>query len=205
MTMSGDQDLHLSTRAVEVPDEPRAETAPIEVVRIERRARLYVAISVLLVLLIAAASFSAYLWHVSRAWEQRVSELTAVGYGLGQELTASRETVTEAQESIELLTDQLTASKDTVTRLQAENARWGDDAEFAQETIAGLEELLGTATAITGSLTRCIEGHDQLAVYLETPEAYEPEQLDEVRTSVTDLCTDATNQAVAFQRDVSSP
>ncbi len=169
---------------------------------VERRAGLYFTISLLAVALIAVSALAAYLWHVSEEWEAQVDELTDVSYGLGDDLAAERQTLSDAQQRIELLTDQLSTSKDTVTRLQAENARWGDDAAFAQEQISQLETLIGDGSAATATLSRCIEAHDQLVTYLDTPDAFAPEEIAAFRTSVTELCTDAVRVAQEFRAEV---
>ena len=166
---------------------------------IERRAGLWFTISLLVVLLIGTSTLAAYLWHVSDEWKAQVEELTDVSYGLGADLADERETLVAAQERIDLLVDQLSTSKDTVSRLQAENARWGDDAEFAQEQITQLEDLVAQGSAATGSLTRCIEAHDQLITYLQAPEGYAPEEIEAFRVSVVELCTEATRVATEFR------
>ncbi|MDN4483931.1 hypothetical protein [Demequina lignilytica] len=165
---------------------------------IERRAGLWFAIALLTVLLIGVSTLAAYLWHVSDEWRAQVEELTDVSYGLGDDLAAERETLAAAEERIDLLTDQLATSKDTVSRLQAENARWGDDAAFAQEQIGQLEDLIATGTAATSSLNRCIEANDQLVAYLEAPDDYDPEEIVAFEESVAELCTEANRAAQEF-------
>lgn len=167
-----------------------------------RSAGLIVTVAIMTALLIAAAAFVAYLWRVSEAWELRVTELTQIGYDLGEQLAAERAALAEANQQIDLLDDQLTASKDTVLRLQAQNAQWGDDAAYAQEQILALEELTVEASSVAISLSRCIEGHEQLVTYLQTPDDYAPEELESFRASVDELCTAATDAHLDFQQSV---
>lgn len=167
-----------------------------------RSAGLIVTVAIMTALLIAAAAFVAYLWRVSEAWELRVAELTQIGYDLGEQLAAERAALAEANQQIDLLDDQLTASKDTVLRLQAQNAQWGDDAAYAQEQILALEQLTVQASSVANSLSRCIEGHEQLVTYLQTPDDYEPEELESFRASVDELCSAATDAHLAFQQSV---
>ncbi len=165
-------------------------------------ARLIVTIAIMTVLLIAASALVAYLWKVSDAWEARVNDLTDVSYGLGSDLADEQAALASANQSIDLLNDQLAASKDTVSRLQAENAQWGDDAAYAQEQIAALRSIIADATAVANSLNRCIEGHEQLVTYLESPDDYNPDELASFETSVTDLCTAAKDANLALQQEV---
>ncbi|WP_296665645.1 hypothetical protein [Demequina sp.] len=167
-----------------------------------RSAGMIITIALMTVLLIGAAALIAYLWRVSDAWEAQVEDVTGVSYGLGEELAAEREALATAQQSIELLTAQLAASKDSVSRLQAQNAQWGDDAALAQEQIGLLEGTITDATAVANSLSRCIEGHEQLVTYLKTPEDYDPTELESFETSVTDLCTAAKDAHLALQQSV---
>lgn len=185
----------------EADAEPADEAAPHghrPHVVVERRAGLWFTIALLTVLLIGTATLAAYLWHVSDEWEAQVAELTDVSYGLGDDLATERETLAAAEDRIDLLNDQLATSKDTVTRLQAENARWGDDAVFAQEEISQLRDLIASGTAATGSLSRCIEAHDQLVEYLQTPDDYAPEEIVAFQDSVAELCTEAGRAAQEF-------
>lgn len=163
---------------------------------------LIVTLAIFTVLLIAAAAVVAHLWRVTEAWEQQNADVIAQNYELGEMLAAEREDLATAYENIELLNDQLSASKDTVLRLQAQNAQWGDDAAFAQEEIELLETTIYDATAVANSLSRCIEGHEQLLEYLETPDDFEEDELDSFATSVDDLCIAAQDAYLAYQQSV---
>ncbi|BDZ61320.1 hypothetical protein GCM10025873_11110 [Demequina sediminis] len=55
---------------------------------------------------------------------------------------------------------------------------------------------------MANSLSRCIEGHEQLVTYLQTPDDYEPEELESFRASVDELCTAATDAHLDFQQSV---
>ncbi|WP_062377448.1 hypothetical protein [Demequina pelophila] len=152
---------------------------------------LIITVALLSVLTLGASAFAAYLWHVSEEWRVQVEDITDVSYGLGADLAAEREALVTAQERIDLLSEQLATSKDTVSRLQAENAQWGDDAAFAQEQFALLQQDLAAAQTVSTSLKRCIEAHDQLLEYLDQPEDLEEGEVESFRTSVNDLCTQA--------------
>ncbi|MDN4476217.1 hypothetical protein QQX09_10160 [Demequina sp. SYSU T00192] len=163
---------------------------------------LLITVALLTVTLLAASALIAYLWRVSEAWEERVIEMTEYSYGLGSELADERGTLATTQEQLDLVSDQLSASKDTVSRLQAENAQWGDDAAYAQEQIAGLQEIITDATSVANSLGRCIQGHEQLAVYLANPDDLKPKELRTFEESVDELCQAAADANLVFQQSV---
>ncbi|WP_062301460.1 hypothetical protein [Demequina subtropica] len=183
------------------PDEEPADE-PRVIVHRSRPAALVVTVAIMSVLLLASVTLIAYLWRVSDAWEAQVAEMTAKGYELGDQVAAEREELAATQEQLDLVTQQLATSKDTVSRLQAENAQWGDDAAFAQEEITALEDVIGDATSVASSLSRCIEGHEQLADYLRSPDDYKPSELESFATSVDALCEAAADANVAFQQSV---
>ncbi|WP_156160775.1 hypothetical protein [Demequina maris] len=187
-----------------VPDEPEDEAAAAEAAYAHRPrpVGLVVTIAMLTVLLLAASALIAYLWRVSEAWEERVVEMTAYSYGLGEDLASERDTLTTTQEQLDLVSQQLSASKDTVSRLQAENAQWGDDAAYAQEQIAGLQEIITNATSVANSLSRCIQGHEQLAEYLANPDDLKPKELRSFEASVDELCQAAADSNLTFQQSV---
>ncbi|WP_062297067.1 hypothetical protein [Demequina maris] len=187
-----------------VPDDPEDEAAAAETAYAHRPrpVGLVVTIAMLTVLLLAASALIAYLWRVSEAWEERVVEMTAYSYGLGEDLASERDTLTTTQEQLDLVSQQLSASKDTVSRLQAENAQWGDDAAYAQEQIAGLQEIITDATSVANSLSRCIQGHEQLAEYLANPDDLKPKELRSFEASVDELCQAAADANLTFQQSV---
>ncbi|SEJ46256.1 hypothetical protein [Demequina mangrovi] len=191
---------------IEPEAEPDVEAAraaePRIVVHRSRPVGLIVAVALMSVTLLAAITLSAYLWRVTEAWEAQVAEITDQAYALGAQVAAARESLTETEEQLDLVEQQLSASKDTVLRLQSENAQWGDDAAFAQEEIAALENVITDATSVAGSLSRCIEGHEQLEEYLRTPDDYDPDELESFATSVEALCDAAADSNVAFQQSV---
>ena len=180
---------------------------------------LIITVAVLTALLIGTSTLAAYLWHISEEWEQQVADITEISYGLGDDVAAARDALTAAEEQITLLSDQLATAKDSVTRLQAENAQWGDDAAFAQEEITLLESKLAEGTAVSTSLVRCIEAHDQLLTYVDALESAQDEpaggtppntttetvdagEVASYRESVVDLCTAARTASQAFQQSV---
>ncbi len=187
-----------------VADEDDEATAEAEAAYAHRPrpVGLLVTVALLSVLLLTASALIAYLWRVSEAWEERVVEITEFSYGLGSDLATERDTLTTTQEQLALVSDQLAASKDTVSRLQAENAQWGDDAAYAQEQIAGLQEIITDATSVANSLGRCIQGHEQLAEYLSNPDDLKPKELRSFEQSVDELCQAAADANLAFQQSV---
>ncbi|WP_062384618.1 hypothetical protein [Demequina iriomotensis] len=187
-----------------VVPEPTADAAPEPqvVVHRSRPAALIVTLALMTVLLLGASALIAYLWRVSEAWEAQVAEMTDTSYELGEQVAAERDSLATTQSQLDLVTQQLNASKDTVSRLQAENAQWGDDAAFAQEEIAALETVITNATSVASSLSRCIEGHEQLADYLRSPDDYKPKEIASFADSVDALCTAASDANVAFQISV---
>ncbi|WP_228373284.1 hypothetical protein [Demequina silvatica] len=176
-------------------DEPVIEHRP-------RSAGLVVTVAMLTVLLLAASALIAYLWRVSDAWEARALAITEANYEIGSQLAQERDTLTVTQDQLDLVSQQLSTSKDTVTRLQAENAQWGDDAAYAQEEIAALQSIITDASAVANSLTRCVEGHEQLAEYLSNPDDIKPKELRTFQESVDELCQAAADSNLAFQQSV---
>jgi hypothetical protein len=152
--------------------------------------------------LVAAVAVAAHLWDVSEQWEERSSELTELNYGLADDLTAEQVTVLTQAQQIELLEDQRSTLQTRVLDLADAVSQSGDSAATAEQQISLLTELITTASSVTNGLNRCIDSQEQLATYLETPEDYEPEELDAFADSVEQLCAAATAANFQFQQQL---
>lgn len=157
------------------------------------------------IVLLSLIVFAGYLWSVSEAWEQRVNELTAVSYDLGDQLTKERQTIAARDDTINLLSEQLQTVQQRLLDLAAQVARSDDDAIVTEQRIATLEELIRSAGSVANALTRCVDSQDQLAEYLRESEFYEPEELEAYEQSVERLCESAKSANEQLQEAINQP
>ena len=98
---------------------------------------------------------------------------------------------------------ELATAKDTVLTLSSEKAQWSDETAFAQQQVDLLTEQVAAAESVVAQLGRCIEGEQQLVVYIAAgEEEYPPAQIEQFRNSVTELCDAAAAAATTFQRSL---
>lgn len=155
---------------------------------------------------------SVHLWNVSLAWEERVNELTAINYGLGEDLVTEQETVLTQEDQIELLTQQRETLQQRVLDLSETANLSRDNVATAQQEIEALADLVAQAAAVSNALNRCVDSQEQLAQFLsevqaadpEGPPVYDPADLAAYEQSVDDLCDAATAANAQLQRDLTS-
>ena len=174
-------------------------TSAIDRIPLSHRTRWIVVTSVLTALLIATAVFAGYLWNVSNAWKLQVAQVDAANSDLGSRLGAEQTEVVRQQTQIDLLTTQLTTAQARITELADINARSGDDVQYYVAEINARSELAATAGAVANALNRCVEGHQQLLIYLRDEENYDPAELVEYETSLDALCAAAVAANVELQ------
>ncbi len=215
-----DRDTELKERDVADSDAvdtgtPEALTdAPLTARRRTRR-RPWGWIAASIALFVAFAStvaVAAHLWNVNLLWEERVDELTAISYELGEELVTEQETVITQEAQIELLTEQRTTLQQRLLDLSETANLSRDDVATAEQEIEALVELITQAAAVSNALNRCVDSQDQLADFLreiqganpdEDP-VYDPDDLAAYEASVDQLCDAATAANAQLQRDLTS-
>ncbi|WP_297083449.1 hypothetical protein [uncultured Demequina sp.] len=176
--------------------------APVAAPRRRGRAGWIAASIVLFLLLGAAVALDVHLWRTTDQWEARADELTEANYALGEELSSEQSTTMQLESEIDLLSQQLATSNQKVVDLSAEKASANDASAFANQQIDQLEGYLSQSTAVASAMQRCIDGHEQLAEYLAEPDNYEPEQLSEYASGVTQLCEAAKDSNEALRAEL---
>ncbi len=177
-------------------------TSPIDRIPLSHKRRWIVVTSVLGVLLAVMIGFTIYLWDVSRAWEAQVEEITAVSEDLGSRLATEQSEVVRQQEQIDVLSDQLSTAQQRITELADLAAQTGDDVQYYVQEINRQRELATTGAAVAAALERCIEGHEQLVIYLRDEDNYDPAELAAYEASLNTLCSNATAANATFQQAV---
>ena len=174
-------------------------TSAIDRIPLTHRTRWIVLTSVLAALLLGMTIFAGYLWNVSNAWSVQVVEIDAANTDLGERLGAEQSEVVRQQAQIDLLSTQLATAQSRITELADINARTGDDVQYYVQEINARSELAATAAAVANALNRCVEGHQQLVIYLRDEENYDPAELAEYETGLNTLCTNAVSANVQLQ------
>lgn len=209
--------------------EPQTITIPV-VLPLNQHARVWMLLSgVLGIMLIAALVIVGYLWNVNGKWQSQVSSLTSTGYDLGDRIADHQKQIDQLNATNALLSDQLGTAKDKVLALSNEKAQWSDQTAYAQQQVDLLDAQIESAQTVITQLGRCVEGEQQLAVYVAslsvpgdtggaggtggdggataggtdgTDPTYTAAQVAEFRTSVETLCGAATKATTAFQKSI---
>jgi hypothetical protein len=177
-------------------------TSPIDRIPLSHKKRWIILTSILGVLLAVMIGFTIYLWDVSKDWEAQVGEITAVSEDLGSRLAAEQAEVVRQQEQIDVISEQLSTAQQRITELADLNAQTGDDVQFYVQEINRQRELATTGAAVAAALERCIEGHEQLVIYLRNEDNYDPAELAAYEASLNTLCTNAMAANATFQQAV---
>lgn len=188
--------------ARESTPEPPTITIPV-VLPLKQHARVWMMLSgVLAIMLVAALVIVGYLWNINSKWQDQVESLTDTGYTLGDKVAEHQLQIKQLESTNDLLSGQLAAAKDTVLALSDEKAQWSDETAYAQQQVDLLTGRVTTAQTVIAQLNRCIEGEQQLVVYIEAIEEYSPAQIEQYRNSVAGLCESATAAVTEFQRSL---
>lgn len=181
-----------------------AEREPVRRRRRRSRGRAgWIVTTVLLLgLLGGAIALNWHQWETTEQWTARSDELTQINYDLGTQLAEEKATTAQLEGEIDLLSQQLATSNQRVIDLSAAKAGAEDASEFAQQQINQLTEDLTTAASVATALNRCVDGQQQLAEYLRTPDNYEPEELAEFESSVDELCATAEDASSRLREDL---
>jgi len=179
-------------------------TSAIDRIPLSHKTRWIVLTSILTALLIGMTVFAGYLWNVSDAWSLQVDKVDAANTDLGERLGAEQSEVVRQQAQIDLLSTQLATAQARITELADINARTGDDVQYYVAEINARSELAATAAAVANALNRCVEGHQQLVIYLRDEENYDPADLTEYEASLTALCSNAISANVQLQAALAS-
>ncbi|WP_084100527.1 hypothetical protein [Demequina sp. NBRC 110051] len=159
-----------------------------------------IATCVLGVALIGAGYLGWRMWQINEEWQAYSDDVTTANYDLGEQIASVQQNLTEKQQEVDLLSQQLSTSNDRLTDVSAEKAAALDSQELTSQVITTLEETLSLGQAATATLNSCIDGLEQLTTYLEAPEdEYDPEQIAEYASNVSDLCDNADAATVRFQ------
>ncbi|WP_084129999.1 hypothetical protein [Demequina sp. NBRC 110055] len=159
-----------------------------------------IATSVLALALIGAGYLGWRMWQINEEWQAYADDVTSANYDLGEQIAGVQQNLTEKQQEVDLLSQQLATSNDRLTDVSAEKAAALDSQELTSQVITTLEETLSLGQAATATLNSCIDGLEQLTAYLQAPEdEYEPEQITEYASNVSDLCDNADAATARFQ------
>lgn len=159
-----------------------------------------IATCILAVALIGAGYLGWRMWQINEEWQAYADDVTTANYDLGEQIASVQQNLTEKQQEVDLLSQQLATSNDRLTDVSAEKAAALDSQELTSQVITTLEETLSLGQAATATLNSCIDGLEQLTTYLEAPEdEYDPEQIAEYASNVSDLCDNADAATVRFQ------
>jgi len=202
------------------PSEPPTITIPV-ILPLKQHLRAWMLLSgVLGIMLIAALVIVGYLWNVNGKWQAQVTSLTSTGYDLGDRIADHQAQIRQLESTNGLLTDQLATAKDRVLSLSGEKASWSDETAFAQQQVALLSEQVAAAQSVVAQLGRCIDGEQQLVIYIEastvesvTPSdvegdeevanpGYTAAEIEQYRQSVNELCGVAANASADFQKSL---
>lgn len=167
-----------------------------------RRSRRRWPVVVLTLLLVLALAAGGYLLVLAQAWSDRAAELDSVARGLGTELARTRADLAESANALATTQEQLAGAQQRITELADTVAQTGDDREVQRQVAAYQARISAAAAAVALAMDDCIEGQEQLIVYLDDEESYDAEQLAEFRTQVTDFCAAATRANDELQRQV---
>ena len=186
------------------PDSPEPQTITIPVVLpLNQHARVWMALSgVLAIMLVAAIVIAGYLWNVNGKWQAQVESLTATGYSLGDRIADHQRQIDQLESANGLLSDQLATAKDKVLALSNEKAQWSDQTAYAQQQVDLLNNQITAAQSVITQLGRCVEGEQQLVVYIGAGEEYTPQQIEQFQASVDSLCQAATIATTNFQKSL---
>lgn len=188
--------------AREWTSEPPTITIPV-VLPLNQHARVWMMLSgVLGIMLVASLVIVGYLWNINGKWQDQVESLTDTGYSLGDQVAERKTQIQQLESTNDLLSGQLAAAKDTVLSLSDEKAQWSDETAYAQQQVDLLSGRVSTAQAVIAQLDRCIEGEQQLVVYLDAIEEYSPAQIEQYRNSVAGLCESASAAVTEFQKSL---
>ena len=145
---------------------PQTITIPV-VLPLNQHARVWMLLSgVLGIMLVAALVIVGYLWNVNGKWQDQVSSLTSTGYDLGDRIAEHQKQIDQLDSTNALLSDQIATAKDKVLTLSNEKAQWSDQTAYAQQQVDLLAGQIETSQTVIAQLGRCVEGEQQLAVYV---------------------------------------
>ena len=182
--------------------EPQTITIPV-VLPLNQHARMWMALSgVLAIMLVAALVIAGYLWNVNGKWQAQVESLTTTGYSLGDRIAQHQQQIKQLESANGLLSDQLSTAKDKVLSLSNEKAQWSDQTAFAQQQVDLLNDQVAAAQSVISQLGRCVEGEQQLVVYIGAGDQYTPQQIEQYRASVDSLCQAASTATTDFQKSL---
>ncbi len=156
----------------------------------------------LVVVALALAGSTGYLYRTSHAWQDRADRYETASSKLGTDLASTRRDLTDAQSELDAVRSQLATAQVRIVQLANEKAQVGDDRE-AQRLLADYQARVSAAAGrVALSLDQCVKGQNQLISYLGTPDLYDKAALDQYATSVTALCTAATDANDALQTEL---
>ncbi|MEE6274083.1 hypothetical protein [Georgenia wangjunii] len=166
------------------------------------RARRRWPVVVLAVLLVLALGTGAYLLVLAREWSERAGELDSVAQGLGAELVQVKADLAESANALTTTQDQLTNAQERIAELADAVAQTGDDREVQRQVAAYQARISAAAATVARAMEDCVQGQEQLIVYLDDRESYDPAQLAEYRTQVSSFCAAAIEANDELQRQV---
>lgn len=188
-----------------VPEGPRAPEGPggegpQEETASGRTRRWPVVVLVLLLLLSLAGG--AYLLVLAREWSERADELDSVARGLGTELVQVKSDLAESANALTTTQEQLANAQERIAELADTVAQTGDDREVQRQVAAYQARISAAAATVARAMEDCVQGQEQLIVYLDEAELYDPAELAEYRQRVTDFCSAAIDANAELQRQV---
>lgn len=183
--------------------EPATITVPI-VLPLHQHTRAWQVVAATLgIMLVAAIVIAGYLWNVNGKWQAQVSALTDTGYSLGDRIAEHQAEVAQLESTNSLLSDQLANAKERVLTLSNEKAQWRDDTAYAQQQVEQLAGQLTTAISVANQMNRCIEGEQQLVLYLRADALdYPAEEIAAYEQSVNQLCASALQAKLNLEQEL---
>ena len=157
---------------------------------------------VLSLALVAALGAGGYLFATARAYAERLEWTEAQARAIGTELAVTRGELDGARGEIAALQAQLTTAQERITALADEKAQIGDDREAQRQLLDYQARVSEAAGIVASALERCVQGQDQLIVYLEDAASYDPGQLAQFGADVEALCRSASEANEALQSEL---
>lgn len=175
-------------------------TSALDRIPLSQKKRWIILCSALGAIALASLATTIYMVNVTNDWERRANDLSEINYEIGDDLRVEQEVVISQQQQIDLLNDQLDNSKQQVLDLVNAANQTDDAVAVAQQQVDNLRDLLVTASAVGNAMNRCIDGHEQLVIYIRNSGDYDPEELATYEADLERLCTAAQDANAQFQR-----
>lgn len=178
-----------SPMAVPAAQAPAPQQAPPSAHRPPRRGRRALRVlvrTVTVLLLLALAALSAYLWITLGAWERQNDQLRDQALELGQQVAEAQAQQQALQGELDATTAQLDEAKERVTDIVNQDARAGDSVHVLENVIDGLMECAR-------------ERQRHIEVLSDPTREYVSATNSQVEADITRYCTSVINNWEEYQ------